>query len=207
MHQPVFAGRLARGTLEEAVEMLRILEAQPVAYLAYRAAGTEQLVLCKLYYLHADILLRRAPRLLLYQVAEIVGRQETLFGKISDRRQPLLRRLAALKVSVHLVLKLCQHVVVCLLAGDKLAFVKAHAVVEQHLYVAAYNLPRLVISLPFRLFLYPCKAVAEDFLLFLRQVESLARGVGEERISLYLTRKRCSVYKVGMEKKPRGIGL
>lgn len=67
--------------------MLRILEAQFVGDLTDRPPRIEHPLLRHLEQLELDMLLSRAPRLALDQVAEIVGREAKLSGAVFYRRK------------------------------------------------------------------------------------------------------------------------
>lgn len=167
-HLPaVFARCAAHVAFEISVEVLRILESEPVCNLAHCLFGAQQLFLRKFYYLGLDEILRRAARFLLHEVAEIVGRKETTFGKVFDRRQPVSKR-GAMEIAVQFVFKACENVEIGVASCVELPVVEAHAVVEQQFYVAAYQFAAVAVCGPFRLLPYFVEAVAEDGLLIFR---------------------------------------
>lgn len=72
--------RHAHCLLERAAEILRILIAEAVGYLADALAGLREQLLGHIHRPLLDVFLRRAAGLLLYQVAEVVGREMQLVG-------------------------------------------------------------------------------------------------------------------------------
>ena len=129
----VFLGRAADFFLEEAQEMLRILEAEHVGDLLHACLRLEQGVLRSFDYLELDVLSRGTACLRLHQISEIVGRKAYLVGEVLHRWQSVQLRHAGIPVVIEQPLETHEHVVVQFLARDELAFVETHAVVEQDL--------------------------------------------------------------------------
>lgn len=77
---PVLIRRHAHCLLERAAEILRILIAETIGYLADALADLREQLLGHIHRPLLDIFLRRAAGRLLYQVAEVVGREMYLVG-------------------------------------------------------------------------------------------------------------------------------
>ena len=183
------------------------MESQAVCNLGDRLVCAGQEVLGQVYYLSLYELLRRPSGFFFHEVAEVVGRKEAPFGEVFHRRQPLALGPVAPEVDVELVLKAREHVVVGFAAGDELPVVEPHAIVEQQLYVAAYQRFAVLVDGTSEFHLNLVEAVGEYLFLVVRQVQRLARGVVEKRILPYALSERRAPYEVGVEQQPAGVGF
>ena len=128
---PVFAWRVAHILLEHTVEVLRILIPQFVGNLADSFLASNNHLLGQVDDFVLDIFLCRLPGFLLYQVSEIIGREEYLVCKVFHGGKPVGLRFVALEIVVYQRFEFRQDVLVCSRAGDELAFVEAFAIIKQ----------------------------------------------------------------------------
>lgn len=164
---PILFRRHAHCLLERAAEILRILVAEAVGYLADALAGLREQLLGHIHRPLLDVFLRRAAGLLLYQVAEVVGREMHLVGTPCHGGRAEALGIVRHEIAVEQRLEACEDVLVRPLARDELAV----AVVEEQLdgrdddgvAVAVGAVPYLVVNL--------AKAVDDGLALLKRQVE------------------------------------
>ena len=109
--------------------MLGILETEVIGNLADGFRCAEEHFFGEVDDFVLDVLLGGFAGLFLDKVAEVVGREENLVGKVFDGRKPFSLGLVVLEIIVEEVLKFCQHILIGSLAGGELAFIEAHAVV------------------------------------------------------------------------------
>ena len=184
LYAAVLVGGVADVFLEDAVEMLGILETEVVGDLADGFRCAEEHFFGEVNDFVLDVLLGGFAGLFLDKVAEVVGREENLVGKVFDGRKPFSLGVVVLEIIVEEVLKFCQHILVGSFAGGELAFIEAHAVVQEQLDVACdETLAELVDGVGEFQFDF-AEAVEDDFFLFIGKVECLAGGVREERVRL-----------------------
>ena len=119
--------------------MLRMLKAQHIRNLLRIQVRIKQGVLCYFRYLDLDQFIRSLAGFRLHQIAKIVGRKANFFGKIFHGGQPLRTCRAGIPILVQQLLETDKDIVVQHFASDKLAFIEAHAVVEQHLDIGDYQ--------------------------------------------------------------------
>ena len=137
-------------------------------------------------HLQLDIFLRCLSGFRLYQIPEVVGRKANLVGELFHGRDSFPRRRIRIEVIVQQPLETRQRIVIHILAGDELTFVKAHTVVEQHLDVG--NNQRFgefvdgMLQLTDNLF----HIILQDDTLLCRKVQSLVGSIREKRILLHL---------------------
>ena len=187
--------------------MLRILETEVVGDLADGFRCAEEHFFGEVDDFVLDVLLGGFAGLFLDKVAEVVGREENLVGKVFDGRKPFSLGLVVLEIIVEEVLKFCQHILIGSLAGGELAFVEAHAVVQKQLDVACdETLAELVDGVGEFQFDF-VEAVEDDSFLFIGKVECLAGGVREERVRLDFLPERGALDEVGMEEDAFRAGL
>ena len=187
--------------------MLRILESQFVGYLAHRLAGIENPLLGQADQFRLDMLLRRAARLLLDEIAEVVGRQMELPGAVFHRWQTLDPGLLRGEIVVEQTFETDQNVAVDTSARDELPFVEAHAIIEQQLDVGRYEPLGVLVDGVLGLGAYLVQAVDDDLPLLLREVERLVGLVGKERIVAHAAPERRSADQIGMEDERPSLGL
>ena len=179
--------------------MLGILETEVVGDLADGFRCAEEHFFGEVDDFVLDVLLGGFAGLFLDKVAEVVGREENLVGKVFDGRKPFSLGLVVLEIIVEEVLKFCQHILIGSLAGGELAFVEAHAVVQKQLDVACdETLAELVDGVGEFQFDF-AEAVEDDSFLFIGKVKCLAGRVREERVRLDFLSECGAFDEVGME--------
>lgn len=178
----VFAGRVSHVFLEQAVEVLGVLEAQFVGYLTDRLVRAGYHLFGEVDDFVLYVFLGRLTRLFLDEVAEVVGREADLVGKIADGGQAVFLRQMVQKVAVQQVFKLVEDVLVDGRAGVELAFVEAQAVVQQEFDVAHDEPFAMAVGRSLHLHTYLVQAVVEDAFFRFRQVERFPGAVGEEGV-------------------------
>lgn len=109
----------------------------------------------------------------LHEVAEVVGREETLLGEIFHRRQPFLQGPVVFEVVVEQPFKLVEHIEIGRLAGDELPLVETHTIVEQQFDVAADEFLGVLVDGVLQLLPYLVQTILEDVFLVFAQVEGL----------------------------------
>ena len=114
--------------------MLGILEAELVGHLVDSQLLVCHVLLREVDDLVLDVALSRESCLFLDEVAEITWREKNLLCEVGYRGQPLALGLATAEIRLQIVLETGHNVAVRLVAGDELAVVIAHAVVEQQAY-------------------------------------------------------------------------
>ena len=128
---PVFARSIAYVLLEHAVEVLRILVSQLIGNLADRLPASYNHFFGQV----DDFVLVyscASSGFLLHQISEIVGGEEHFVCEVFSREgSPFGLRFVALEIVVYQCFKFHQDVFVGCRAGDELAFVETHAVVQQ----------------------------------------------------------------------------
>lgn len=139
--------------LEEADEMLRILEAQLLADQRNGECVVIQQLLCMGEQMVGNDVLGGTPHLRLHQCTKVSCGKAALFGKVSDRRKPLMQGFGP-DIVIKQGDELLHHAVVNLLTGDELAVVEAQAVVEEQLNIRDDQLPRMFIDGMMQLLLY-----------------------------------------------------
>ena len=205
-HPPVLYRRVAHAFFEYAVEVLRVLEAQFVGYLGDGLVCAGNQLFGGVDEVVPDVLLGGLAGLFLEQVAEVVGREAHFVGKVFHGGQAFRLRQSALEVGVEQSLKLAQDVSVYGGAGGELAFVEAHAVVQQQLYVSREEAFAQPVGGAGHFPFYLPYAVQEDAFLFLRKVQGFVRLVGEERVRLDFRAQRGAFYQVGVEEQAAACG-
>lgn len=204
---PILFRRHAHCLLKRAAEILRILIAEAVGYLADALAGLREQLLGHIHSLLLDIFLRRAAGLLLYQVAKVVGREMQLVGTPCHGGRAEALGIVRHEIAVEQRLEACEDVLVRPLARDELTVVEAVAVVEEQLdgrgddgvAVAVGAVPYLVVNL--------AQTVDDGLALLKRQVEGLANVVREERVILDVAAELRSTQQFGTEIEAPALGL
>lgn len=204
---PILIRRHTHCLLERAAEILRILIAEAVGYLADALAGLREQLLGHIHRPLLDVFLRRAAGLLLYQVAEVVGREMQLVGTPCHGGRAEALGIVRHEIAVEQRLEACEDILVRPLARDELAVVEAVAVVEEQLdgrgdddvAVAVGAVPYLVVNLS--------QTVDDGLALLKRQVEGLAHVVREERVVLDVASERRSAQQFGTEIEAPALDL
>ena len=128
---PVFARSIAYVLLEHAVEVLRILVSQFIGNLADCLPASYNHFFGQVDDFVLDIFLRCLSGFLLHQISEIVGGEEHFVCEVFHGRQSFGLRFVALELVVYQCFEFHLDVLVGCRAGDELAFVETHAVVQQ----------------------------------------------------------------------------
>ena len=163
--------------------MLTALEAQAISQFGDGHIGGVQVLLGNVDNLLLNKLHRRLAGLLLHKVAEVVRRETTLVGKRLDRWQPAHEDgFPVVEIVVQCLFKGSHHTVVFQLARDELAVVKAQAVVEQQLDVAADEFAAELVNRAVDFFLDFVDAVEINAPLAFRHVQGLVGRVLEETV-------------------------
>ena len=121
--------------LEEAAEVLRILEAQLIADLRDALLHVCQSLLDGIQRAELDVLLRRLACLFLDKVTKIVGGEAEFGGAVFHGRQTAELCVLSLEILVQKLLETGEKVGIDRLTGNELTLVEAQTVVEQYLYV------------------------------------------------------------------------
>ena len=124
---------------DKAHKMLRMAEPQRLRHMLYRAGRSRHHLFDHRYHLKLNKFLRSLTRLLPHQVAEIVGREAYPVGEIFDGGYSVRGCQARVQAVAEQLFKPRQRVVAHVFTSDEPPFVKAHAVIEQHLYIRDYQ--------------------------------------------------------------------
>lgn len=204
---PVFARSIAYVLLEHAVEVLRILVSQLIGNLADCLPASYNHFFGQVDDFVLDIFLRRLSGFLLHQISEIVGGEEHFVCEVFHGRQSFGLRFVALEIVVYQCFEFHQDIFVGCRAGDELAFVETHAVVQQQFDVACNQTLAVLVDGALDFHLNLLQTVEEDFFLVFGQMQCLGRGIGKEGILLYSLSQRGAFYQVGVEQQAGGAGL
>ena len=201
----VLAGSHAYLLLEQAGEVLRILEAEAVGYLAERQGVVEDVLLRQADDLALDVALGGLSRLALDEVAEIAGREVGLVGKVGHAGQAVALGVAADEVVAQMALEAGEDVAVHPFAGDELALVVAHAVVEQHADGIDDEWLGVLVDGVLQFHADLCEHTLDDALLRVGEVQGLALVIVEIGVLADALGQRCAVDEVGMEQYAQGL--
>lgn len=204
----VLVGRAARDLLEQACEVLRVLEPETVGHVADRTVAVGDPLLGRVDQAQLDVLLRRAARFALDQIAEVVGREVQPLGAVLHGGKPRIERLFRSEVVVQNLLETGEDVLVGNLAArDELPVVEARAVVEQHLDVVDDERAAVSVGGLLQLVADVAQALDDRLPLLLREVQRLAHLVGEEGVAADVAPELRAAQQVGMEEQGPPLGL
>ena len=187
--------------LEQAGEVLWILEAELVGHLIDGQFLVHHILFREVDDLVLDVSLRREARFLFNEVTKVAGREDHLLCEIGDGGQTLALGLATAEVRLQVVLETGHDVAVHLVARDKLAVIVAHAVVQEQADGIGDEPLRVLIDGVLQLLLDAVQQVADDALLTLREVQGLALVVVEERVVVDALGQRRAIDQVRMEQQ------
>ena len=182
--------------------MLGILKAELVCHLRDALAGVEEHLLAESEDMLLDVDLRRQPRLLADEVAEISGRETGLVCEIGHRGQSVVNGLALLEVSLDVLLEGREDVGVLLVARDELPVVEPLAVVQNELDAVGEDGLRVLVDGLLHLEADGPEGVGEHLPLALAEVERLGGAVVEEMVVVDGLAQRRAIDKVGREEEP-----
>ena len=117
--------------LEQTCEVLRIFEAELIGDFADGQTGLDEELLGTLDDGILDMALGGGAALLADEVAEIVGREAGLVGKVGNCWQTVPFWITADEILLQLLMEGGEDVAVYFMAGDELAVLVAHAVVQE----------------------------------------------------------------------------
>ena len=187
---------------------MRILEAERIGNLAHALRRAEQAVFRDVDDFALNILLRRASRFALDQIAEVARRETDLVGKVFDRRQSVLyNHIRVGKIAVEQLLEAGESVVIDLDAGAELAVVETQAVVEDYLYMGAEQIAAVLIDGMIEFVLDFFQTVEEYLTLLLREVQSLVLRVVEKGVATDFLPESRTRDEVGVEEQTVAFGL
>lgn len=182
--------------------MLGILKAELVGHLGDALVRVEEHLLAERKDMLLDVDLRRQPRLLADEVAEISGRETGLVGEIGHRGQSVVHGLALLEVSLDVLLEGREDVGVLLVARDELSVVEPLAVVEDEFDAVGEDGLRVLVDGLLHLEADGPEGVGEHLPLALAEVERLGGVVVEEMVVVDSLAQRRAIDKVRREEEP-----
>ena len=187
--------------------MLGIAETEFVGDFADRLRRVEYPFLGDVDHLQLNVLLRRFAGLLLYQVAEIVGRQVQLFRAPAYRRHPVALGRVAFEIVVQQPFEPGQRVFVDLAARDELPLVEAYAVVEQQFDVRDDQPSAVLVDGMVQFARYVLQAFEHHEPLLLREMQGLVGFVRKEGVFVHAASERRAPDQVGVEQQRPAFGL
>ena len=105
-----------------------------------------------------------------------------LFGTILYGWQSYGRRLLRIEILLKYSFEIGKQVAIDHFAGHELAFVKAHAMIEQSFYVGSDNLLGMLVDGVLQFFAYLVKTIQDDPAFAVRHVEGFVRFIREKSI-------------------------
>ena len=180
--------------LEQAGEVLGVLEAEGVGYLADGVGGRSEAVTGLGEEVLLDELLRTVARLGFHEVAEVVGREVQRIGKVAHGGHSLTGGETLGEIVVEQDVETLHELTVNGFAGDELAVVEAHAVVQNQGDVLRHQRAGVAVDAALQFCLDVAEDVVQLLALALRHVQGLGdriaeEGVGRHRQSLHQHRR------------------
>ena len=160
--------------------MLRVFEAELVGDFADRQTGLNEQLLGTFDDSILNVALGSGAAFLADEVAEVVGRETGLVGKVGNCWQTVPFWMTALEVLAKLLMEGGEDVAVHFVARDELTVVVAHAVVEQQTDGIGDERLRVAVDRVLQFLFDSVEQFHHHMLLTLREVQGLALVVVEE---------------------------
>lgn len=190
---------------EEAHEVLRVLKACLERHLLDGQFGVAQLSLGILKEVECDMLLCCFACFGFDHIAEVVGREVHLVGKVLDGWDTFGSRFAGEYIIVEQLVEACKGRDIEVLSGNELPLVEAHAVVEQEFKIGDDQSARVLIDRVLEFDIDDMHTVAHHLYLVLGEVECLVAGIGEERVLFHLLGEGCAMEEIGVEENTDSV--
>lgn len=178
-----------------------ILEPQFIGDFTDGFIGGAEKLLGFVHQLEQDILLGRFSRLFLDEIPEIVGGEMQFICEILHIGQPLFLRLVSFEVGIQQAFELRQHIPVHMLAGDELAVVKTHSVVQKDFYIGRHDGLGVPVNATSQFRPDFRQAVQEQMPFPLRHMEGLGSVIGKKGIIPHLAPQGSAAEQIGMEQE------